>query len=1829
MTDARRFIRLLTASTLALLMLTLATDGLAAVAGRYIVLSEGTDYFGRDYATLQEVDLDVCEARCIADAQCKAFTYNLKARWCFLKSDYGEPRAFSGAISGRIALGSDTGADQRPKRRSELAFLPQSFIDAADELAEGLGDGGLPVERAIADALAATAAGQHDLATRLYTQALQSLPDSASLWADLAESTLATSAQKKGWRERKRIEKLGVSAAINAYLVARDEAERARALAVLGRALTRTRDFKPAIRATRASLALFERRDVRKAYDKLIAEHGFRITGHRVDSDTANPRVCIEFSDPLGRDHERIADFVGVERNVRGDIEVESRQICVDGVLHGERYRIRVRAGVPAADGEKLEKTADLDVYVRDRSPTVRFVGRAYVLPSGGEATLPIVSVNSAAVAATVYRIGDRGIARLLTEGAFMKQLDGYQADAIAEQSGEKIWSGEIEVDATLNREVTTAIPVGALVERMAPGAYVMTAEPTEASAQSDSEKRATQWFIVSDLGLAAFSGNDGMHVMARSLASALPLAGVELRLVAVNDEVLGRALTDEAGYARFEPGLLRGDGGNAPAVLVAAVDGDYGLLDVRKTPFDLTDRGVDGRPAPKPLDVYLVADRGVYRAGETVNLTAMVRDSRAMAITELPLTLVVRRPDGVEYQRVAWPDAALGGRARAVDLIDSAPRGTWRAAVYADKDAPALAEVGFLVEDFEPERLDFELAGAAGAIDPDAPPQIALDARFLYGAPAAGLAVEGETIVTATDRLPDYPGYRFGLADESVEASREALPAVTTGADGKAVVEVVLPGLEPITKPLEAEIRVRVSDGGGRPVERTLERAIAASEARVGIKPLFDGAVDEGGTARFEIIAIGPDGERLDTSGYDWTLSRVIREFQWYRLDGAWKYEPVRNRERVAGGTLAGEDTTPEIIEARVDWGAYELAIAPPGAQALPASISFEAGWYVAPGAVDTPDVVKVSLDRSSYPVGSTARVHIEPRFAGQALVMVVDDRLIAKTSVAVDAGGTTVPLEVTDDWGAGAYVTVMLFRPMDLAAKRMPRRAIGLAWASVDPGTRALDLALNVPDKVRPRRPLEVALALTGRSPGEEAYVTLAAVDVGILNLTRYEAPAPDDWYFGKRRLGMAVRDLYGQLIDRMQGVPGRVRSGGDAMALAGMAGPPPTDDLVAYFSGIVRVDDRGEAAVDVDLPDFNGTLRLMAMAWTRDGVGHAVEDVIVRDPVVMQASLPRFLAPGDRSRLLLDLAQVEGATGAFELGVTTPGEGLAIDPAGVPTRLTLNAGDTMAIQVPIEALAVGDHRLELTLDTPDGQRLVKDLLVPVRANDPPQSRTSAVTLRPGGDLAIAEGMLDDYVLGTGSVLVAITGAGRIDVPGVLRDLDRYPYGCAEQLTSRALPMLYLDDVALAVGMAADEPARKRLEKALQGVLAKQSSRGSFGLWGPGSGDLWLDAYVTDFLTRAREQGHDVPEVAFEIALDNLRNQLAYASDFDNGGEGIAYALYVLARNGRALIGDLRYYAETKLDDFATPTAKAQIGAALALYGDRLRADAVFKAAASDLGPSYADDGGWRVDYGSNLRDTAALLTLAAEAGSTAIDLRRLASRIADMRAGRGYTSTQENAWTLLAANALLHGAARPQLSVNGDRLDGAYYGHYDAESLADTPIAIANRGGEAIDATITVSGIPREARPAGGNGYRIERAFYDLAGRRIALDQVEQGARIVVVVTVRADAQRAARLIVDDPLPAGLEIDNPNLIRSGDIDGIPWLGLLEHAAHKEFRADRFVAAIERSRHESEQMQFAYVVRAVSPGVFRYPAALVEDMYRPEMRAWTDTGRVEVSRF
>src|SRR5947209_6802678 len=850
-----------------------------------------------------------------------------------------------------------------------------------------------PLDQMRREMLAAAARNDTQAALRMLSQIVAPDVKNAGNWLSYARTALAVPANSTS------VYQLKNHAAIAAYLAyqrAGTKPDEAAALVLLADIYASRQEWRPALNAYRAGLASDDVPAVRTTYQRLREEHGFRILDYKVDNESAAPRACFQFSEPLARGRVDFTPYVALSGTANGAISTEDQQLCVEGLKHGERYSIILRQGLPSAVDEALLKPADYGIYVRDRSPQVRFTGRNYVLPRVGQEGIPVVSINPRRSPRDVRRVRARNLLPPVHSDDFLAQLGTYRLRQYVNEKATKIWSGTMDAASELNKDVTTAFPVLEAVGRLEPGVYVMVARageqkplvPRADDNDDDDNEKATQWFTVSDLGLTTFSGADGIHVLVRSLASAESLADIELRLVAKNNEILATLRTSADGHVRFDPGLARGTAGLAPGLLVASnADGDYGFLDLQQTPFDLSDRGVKGREAPHALDAFVFAERGVYRSGETVNVTAELRDAKSVAVSGLQLTLVFKRPDGVEYKRISIPDQGLGGRAYSLALLAGAASGTWRIEAYADPKSPKIGETSFLVEDYVPKRL-------------------------------------------------------------------------------------------------EAEMTLRAGEPGGRAIERTVHLPILPQGGIIGVKKNFDDELSQGSVATFNVIAVGPDGQRTTRRNVSWSLYGINNDYQWYRADGRWNFERVKSSRRLAEGKIDIAGNDPATISVPVGLGTHRLDLRSDDSSDMPTSITFDVGW-TGSATAQTPDLLDLTLDKENYAAGDSMVMKIISGFDGKATVAIVGDSVQTITTSDLKKGDNEVRMPVAASWGAGAYAMAFAHRPLDAAAKRMPGRSLGVAWFGIDESAHKLEVKLGAPEKIRPRGKLDIPVelaALTG---------------------------------------------------------------------------------------------------------------------------------------------------------------------------------------------------------------------------------------------------------------------------------------------------------------------------------------------------------------------------------------------------------------------------------------------------------------------------------------------------------------------------------------------------------------------------------------------------------------------------------------------------------------------------------------------------------------------------------------------------------------------------
>ena len=1576
-----------------------------------------------------------------------------------------------------------------------------------------------------------------------------------------------------------------------------------------------------------------------------------------VDTTKAQAVTCLIFNEPLDASGQTdYAAFLALKPAAKPAIKVDGRRLCLTGLAFGTQYQAMLKSGMPAASGHKLagDKTADLSLT--DRPPLIAF-REGLVLPRQSLAGVPITTVNVDKLHVTVYRVPDRLVSQIRRDQLQERQAYPYELNQIRDSQGAKAWEGELATTGAKNATVTTLFPIGQAIAERKPGVYVLTAENAagrgkrragdEEEDSGDYQPQAVQWVIDTDIGLTTMNGADGLHVFARALGSALPLANLAVALVARDNEELARAATDADGHVRFDPGLMRGPGGSAPvAVMAYGAEGDFTFEDVTRPAFDLSDRGVDGRSLPGPVDAYLYTERGIYRPRETVHVVALLRDRLAEAMPGTALTLIVRRPDGIEYRRATLRDEAVGAQHYDLTLTETAAHGRWQVDAYLDPKGESVGHVEFEVQDFVPQRLKVELIATAPAIAPGEGIPVEVAARFLYGAPGADLQGEAEaTLEVDPSPFPNYRGWRFGLAEEKFNADPIQLALDPTDADGRSKLGGTIEKTPDSTQPIKASIKVSIFEPGGRSTGTDISLPVRTRPLFIGLHERFrDHRIAEDTEASFDIAAVDADGKPVARDGLRYALVREESEYHWYRADRRYRFERTTFDVPVTDGTVSVTADQPGEFKYRLPWGYYRLTVTDKESGAA-SSVRFSSGWR-GDLAEDRPDKGEVSPDKERYLPGDTAKLAIRTPTAGEGLLVIANDRVLATRLIHVPAEGATVEVPVTADWGTGAYAIFASYKPLKGGSERAPTRAIGVAWLATDAAPRTLGVEIGAPDKVTPRQTVNLPITVANLSTGEKTFLTLATVDEGILQLTRFESPAPSKYYFGKRRLAVDIRDDYGRLITG-DGPVGTIRQGGDN--IGGAALPVVPTKTVALFSGFVEVDAQGHATVPIEVPDFEGELRLMAVAFDRHKAGEAEAHLTVRDPVVSDVVLPRFLAPQDQSRLSLSLHNLDGKPGDYRAAFTADG---AVSFTGEHERtVALASGERQLLAFPIAAGDVGIGTVNLHLTGPGGFAVDRQWQIAVRSAQDPITRTSVLTLSAGKDTDLSSDLIQGYVPGTVAVTVGLATWRSLPIGGVLRSLDRYPYGCIEQTTSRAFPLLYFNDVALLTHDKSDPSVRFRVQQAVERIVDMQRVDGNFGFWSPSYPAYdWLSVYALDFLLSARAQGYAVSDDTLQRGQAWLRRLIqeepVQQARYENRPKAAFnstrdYAAYVLARIGGAALADLRYLYDTTSSGTHRALPEGQLAAALALAGDVSRSRAAFARVESlALGPVrgpfrffYDDD-----YYGSSLRDWAGLVRVAAEAKQTTL-VNRLFERFESVTDLPEDLTTQEKAWLMLAEHALAERRTPVQATVNGDPVDAKGDPVTLSPDLSQIGkgYRITNRGDRELFATVTVDGVPSEPLPPEAKGASIDRQFFTLDGKPADLAHLKQNDRLIVALSGKVGDDRHHEMVLRDLLPAGLEIEGA--VRAGDDGATPydWLARQRFTRLTEARDDRYVASFvvsgnggwywgDDDRESDTNYSVAYIVRAIMPGSYVLPAAAIEDMYRPSVHARTAMGTIVV---
>lgn len=1501
----------------------------------------------------------------------------------------------------------------------------------------------------------------------------------------------------------------------------------------------------------------------------------------------------------------------------------DGRTLYFPNVQPDKSYEVSLKAGLGPSPQNWTLKTRPLEAGAS-------FTASGMVLPLRDELRLPISAVNVDEVNIDFFRVDAEYLPRFLAEYRPGAGMGNWELEQITKRA-KRVFSGRYALELDANRRETRLINVKEpqLAEA---GVYFAVMSPLG----NYDWRKETTYFAVSDMGLSARRYRDQLEVFVSSLASADPLKDVQLSLLDEKGNRLQVQTTDPQGHRRFDQvqgaRLLLAEQGNHLAVL--RLDG--AALDL--STFDL------GTQPWQAQQLYLFSGRDLYRPGERLDSEILLKGQDGQLLPGMAVDLEVKQPDGqlLEQKRLL-PDS-LGAAHYGLRLPDDAPLGRWT--INLKTAAGSRFEWPFLVEEFLPERLKLQLGkGPDGEVtDLDAALTLPLQGDYLYGAPASATKAKAEVKISRAT-MPFTQWQEFTLGDVLLaEQGKDLEPLnITLDAQGQGTFSLAdeFDGVRALG-PLEVAYRVSLSEPGGRAVNRSrTQYGWPVDSQWPALKADFVADRVEGGKPLpFQILNLDDKGQPV-AGPVKVRLINEYRDYYWHYADGeGWKYEfnsqPYLEQEQTL--QLDGKGPTPLTLQLAAGW--YRLEVE--NSQGHQSSLRVEIGSYAWGGGGEQarPDKIAITLDKRAYQAGDKAKVTLVAPRPGKGLLLVEDGdglrwwqriELKGAGGDAKDARGE-FEIPVSPEWERhDLHISAQIAAP-DSASKPVGKqqgqslRSIGLVPLTLDREARRLPLTLSAPDKAVPLTRLEVTATST---PNSQGRVVLAAVDRGVLNISDYQPLDPFEIFFGRKRFAQDLFDNYGQVIPPQDGKLARLNYGGDRAPLKKGGALESRVEVAALWSGEVSFDEQGKAVIPLELPNFNGELALMALAWNEQQVGQAERAVKVVAPLVAEIGWPRFGARGDETRALVQLRNMSGEDQTLSLAWTLNG-GLKAN-GELPGTLALTNGEEQWLTLPLTVTgASGVASLQLAASGKDFA-ISRDWYLPLRSPWPAETRQRYQMLAPGQQMSFAPAELAGLDRANLQGLLSLSGTPPWDPAAQWQALADYPYACLEQTLSRAWPYLLTTADERAAWRKTAEGKKAASEADVQRALLQRLQRlqlpsGGFGLWdGRSDEEQWLTAYAADYLLARKEAGDAVPEAMLNQALNRLQSYLTdsqYGERWSSAPEHSrlayqAYSAYVLARVGKAPLATLRLVWEQQADHARSGLPLLHLSLALSAMGDEQNAaKALSRALTTERGDDYLGD------YGSPLRDQTLELALLRQHKLALDRWPTLSAKVADTLAHRQWLSTQERLALLRLAR--FDPAVDWQAKVTSSLGSGPLSGSAPLQQGAPEALAastVTNEGKGSLYVQRTLVGYPEQAPARLSKGMSVTRSWFNSDGQRFDPTKVKVGDLVVVRLNVSSESAVPDALLVE-MVPAGFELENPALgnsikLEELSIEGKPaWQSEWnDYLKHQEFRDDRYTAALDLS--EGSNQQLVYLMRAVTPGRYQVPPTQVEDMYRPELRA------------
>ncbi|MBI5324089.1 MAG: alpha-2-macroglobulin family protein [Ignavibacteriae bacterium] len=1538
-------------------------------------------------------------------------------------------------------------------------------------------------------------------------------------------------------------------------------------------------------------------------------------------------------------DEKRLKDYVRTEPWKDLSFFVNDNSFRMEANLENvQDLMLKIKKGLPGLYGGELEFDFEQQVSFVNLEPSINFADKkGKYLMMGGNKNLQVNFVNIDEADIEVSQVFKNNLLWFLNQNSYSYDYDedyGYNSEIWTGDYGKTLYEEKINLKNNKNWLEKKYINLNKLIGQKYKGIYVVNVRSAQDRWIADAKMLA-----MTDIGIIAKKSGNEILVFVNSIAKAEPIEGVEISIISTNNQTLLSGKTDKEGIVRFAD-VKKITEGFTPRLVVAETKDDFNYIDLQETFIETSRFDVGGvYEYLEDVNTFIYSDRNIYRPGENVYLSAIIRNDRMEIVKDIPVFLKIITPSGrtfTEMKKILNEEGSFEASFRTPEYVQT---GEYRAEVYTGTNQ-LIGTYKFSVEDFVPDKIRMMLKSDKEFAFPGDIIGVNIDAEFLFGAKASELKYESHINLRHRPfASKKYPDYEFNNSSMTNPIFEEVSKDGYLDANGKGKVEYTVPKDISGSGIVTCYTYVNVFDLTGRTVNRASTVDIYPKNYYIGLK---SSGYYYGTNERLNFKTAIVDHSDKPIKGFNATVKLVRYEWQTVlKKDYNDRYFYVSEEKDITEWqkNMNLNGGTKDISFSVTKSGRYELRVSKEGEDEYQKKSFYAYGWVNTTASsfqVDKEGRVDIVFDKAQYEPGDKAKILFMCPFAGKLLVSFERNGVYEYRYIEMENKSVEIAVPVKDEFMPNVYVSATLFKKHTVDNSTPFLVGHGYASMKVEKSSNKLPVKIIAPDKIKPN----TSQIITVKTASERnIFVTLAAVDEGILQVKNFKTPDPYGFMYAKRGLKVESYDLYKLLLPEIIGSSSS--GGGDDEMFAEMlkkrTNPITTKrfKLFAFWSGILKTNGSGEVKIPINFPQFNGEVRLMAVAYSGSKFGSAEKPMKVADDLIIEPEIPRFLAQDDSLVMPVTLINTTSTKGKANVNVKVEGPLKIISRASQYAEIEPNA--TKQVVFALKSYSeIGTAKI--VIETNGMAKVKEDIDISVRPVSPFLTYTGAGTIKGGASQSF--NVPGGFLYGTQNSTLTISKFPAVKFAKQLRELVGYPHGCIEQTISKLFPQIYFAELSQLVApdyFKTYNPVYY-VKEGIRKVEAMQMYDGSMAYWPGGTyPNWWGSVYAAHFLLEAKKAGFDVKDDVLKNLLYYLQKKARERSTYEYytyignkttvikiANKEILYSLYVLALAGKGDISTMNYY-KSRIN-LVSADSKYLLAGAFALMGKWSSYNELLP---KNYKPEYTyrESGGC---FDSEIRANALMLEILLEVEPNNPQIPYIVKYLVQ-KIDNVY-STQENAFVFMALGKAASSKAKNDVKVEVF-IGKKNIGNYTGKDLTLTDgvmngasIYLKGTGNGEVFYFWSTEGIKANSFVKEEDMYmRVRRNYYDYRTKgEISNNQFYQGQLIVCKISLTGLERSAENIVITDMLPSGFEIENPRLSVSADLS---WQNKNPmNVDYMDVRDDRMILFTKLWTGATKE--FTYLIRVVNQGRFRKPVIGAEAMYNPEYHSYNGAGMINVAR-